>query len=294
MGMMDEAWEGEGFEQSYQEEFDSSESTPPAQAQQPTRRRPTLPVPAERVEDELSEVDRRLTDAQYLRQLTNVDLFHDGSESASRISAMLRAWAFEQMESLLGMRAPAAPASAPSDFSAEEVLVLKKVAGRFLAGSPQEAPKAPKAPPVPRLSVPPPPKPIIQPRPAQKPPVASKPVPGSSRRVARPAPNVSAADKPLDELRGDFDQVMAERVRSLSPGEVFEEDGKTWKVVERPDNGEKSAVIVHKQVRSPTAMPMPTGSAMARATAASSGEGEAFAGQRAASTMGLIRGLFRK
>lgn len=80
-----------------------------------------------------TEVERRLTLARYYNDLDALVLFEgDDSELALKVKEDLHGWVVRQMEELVGVHQPAPTVT--SEFSTEEVDVLKRLAARALNG----------------------------------------------------------------------------------------------------------------------------------------------------------------
>jgi hypothetical protein len=121
------------------------------QGLQPARQQPTQEQKAaveeflqeqepEAFDAQMSEAERRLEKAMYYRVLLNQQLFSENSDISSEIESELREFIKQRLGILLGMVPEMKVSSVPSQFTDEEVTVLREVAAK-LSKSPHLMPK---------------------------------------------------------------------------------------------------------------------------------------------------------
>lgn len=212
----------------------------------------------ERIDDELSEAEKRLAKAAYYKAIVvNGVVEDDGTENASEVNEEARLWGRQQMAKLLGIQRDEAPVQVQSQFSEAEVAVLKKLVERAmnLGVGPAPAPVAKKV----EL----PPAPVAKKAAAQpQPPKPQARRPQAPATAKKPKPKVP----PKKGGAVDYD--------SIPSNEVFTDtDGQQYKFVDNPrfdpdveGSKPRTKLKVTNQVGSPRAIPMPTGDQMSLVT----------------------------
>lgn len=201
----------------------------------------------EEVDEHMSEAERRISLAGYYKQLAKGGVFNDGSEEAAVVDAELKQFARERMDLLLNLGNYKPKVEMP--FTDAQVEVLRALADRYAqkqstpSGQPQvrplQPPAAPAAPQQVRPTVP-------QVKPLTPPPNAQR----ASQAASRPA----RAKKPVAKPKAPKVDI-----ETFPLGEVFEENGKKYKVVEHPDNGKRMKIhVTARQVGQARSVPMPT------------------------------------
>lgn len=203
-------------------------------------------------DDELLEVEKRLNKARYYQTIVKDGVLEDdGSAAASEINAEVSTWARQQMAKLIGR---SVPEKRVSDFSEDQVSILKEIADRVLAsknGTPAPDPvvkrvaqPAVKKQPTPRVKEPQ----VVRQAPQQRPQQARQAAPQKAKQ-ARPDELPRLPDGTVD-----YDAIPTDQ--------PFVEDGKRYKFVMNPrppDDGSKPRVKMNitNQVAPAVRMPMP-------------------------------------
>lgn len=81
----------------------------------------------------LSEVEERLAKANCYRALLESKLFADGDELARMVEEEVREFVRDRLSYLMGMKTPVEPVAVASQFTEEEVQVLKTLAAKVMA-----------------------------------------------------------------------------------------------------------------------------------------------------------------
>jgi hypothetical protein len=252
---------GELFNSFDDDEFDSG---PEVQQQQVAAPAPGIvisvdddePQPEyEEIDEEMSEGQRRISLAGYYMQLAKGGVFKDGTEEAALVDAELKQFARERMDLLLNLGNYKPKVEMP--FTDGQIEVLKALADRY--SQKQLAPQQPQQPQVRPLAPPTAPaapqatRPTVpQVKPLTPPANAGKPSQAAQKpRAKKPTAAPVAKPRPPKVDRVDIEQYPL--------GEVFEENGKQYKVVEHPDTGKRMKVhVTAGQVRNPRQVPMPS------------------------------------
>ncbi len=205
-----------------------------------------LQAQEESVEDEisvhLSEAEKKFAKADLYREWLQGEMYEGvNTLEVKEVEAEFKAFALNQLKLLLGL-VPAAPAvvQAKSEFSSEQVTVLKGLADQILAkASLQKVALKPE----PAKPVPSPPKPaLVKPQAAAKPSlkprrVPQEAVPAAPKPVAsapKPTPPKPAPPKP--EPKSSVKPKATPGVKPADPtkipqdGEMIEENGKIFQV----------------------------------------------------------------
>lgn len=139
----------------------------------------------------MAVVDRRMRVANYFRMVLDHDFFQDGTAEAAIATNRIRRFVRDELEVLLGMKAvnAAPPPAGPSQFTEEEVAILREVISRLkkpqapqlkvLTPAPVQA--APQLKPITAASVVPAPKKPNPPPQAPPPPRQQAPAPAPAR-----------------------------------------------------------------------------------------------------------------
>ena len=216
---------------------------------------------AEAARDPLElEVERRFEIARYYQHVLRNGLFEaEGDENAAMVETEIRGFVRERLELLMGVR-QAQPKPAPAQFSAEEMMALKKLLKRLLGKpdlitaepvpvkQPKPAPVLKKVPPAPEAPV----------RrgpgrpPKQQPPAPAKPAPAKPKKSEKREPKTFKGTPPPGEAH---------------IGDVIEEDGHRFEIAEHLD-GSPYRKLLDEQVRPPGYRPMASAQAQADAMAA--------------------------
>lgn len=198
------------FDTDEEEEYDSTEAIVSGAF---GKKRGSVQLDDDDIEDQLSEAEKRLAKAVYYKAIIKGGVVEDnGTEQAQEVNDEAKAWARSRMAVLLGVRAEAKPAV--ELFTDDEVAALKKLASKVMGLA--------SAPPEPVVKVMPAstaPEPKIAKVAASKP--VSTPEPQNKRRrVMRPLKD--------DEGKIDYD--------SIPSGKEFKDvDGSVYKFVDNPN-----------------------------------------------------------
>lgn len=199
----------------------------------------------EQLDEELAEAEHRFNLGSYYRQLAKGGIFKDGTEAAKIVDAEVRAFARERMAILLNLSTAPKP-KIEMPFSDRQIEVLQVLADRY-----DDKLRQGSTPVVRPLLPPPHPQALQSARPTT--PVIT---PLTSPANAQRAP-IKARKKPTDKpVTVNYD--------AIPDGEVFLENGKHYKLVTNPENGQrlKMKVNLEKQVTPPNRTPMPSASDM--------------------------------
>lgn len=213
------------------------------------------------IDDELSEAEKRLAKAAYYKAIVRGGVIEDdGTSQAAEVNAEARIWGRQQMAKLLGIAKPEAVAApAASQFTDNEVVALKKLAGFALAkmGELPNDPvvkkvEAPKTPTVKKVAA----QPQTDLRGKPAPAAPTKPTPGPGKTVA------GKKGKPPKVKPGANGAIDYGSIPSKTP--FTDTDGNIYKFVDNPNydperKGSKprTKLKVTNQVRATGAFPTP-------------------------------------
>lgn len=255
---------GSLFNSSADDDFDAEFDTQPESAEtSPTSIDELVdevddsPEEEEELDDEMSEAERRISLAGYYKLLAKGGVFNDGSDEAKVVDKELKSFARDRVVVLLNL--PSQKPKIELPFNEQQIEALLSMANRIIerqtlqpvnavvpAVRPLAAPVAPVAsrptkPAGPQI------KPLVAPL------GAKKPAPAVVKKVVKvaPAPIAKVAAKKKD---------VVHTAENTALGEIFEENGKKYKFVPHPENGDILKINVsaaRRQVAHPGAIPMP-------------------------------------
>jgi hypothetical protein len=192
------------------------------------------PLPLEVVDEQdevsqqLSEAEKKFSKAALYKQWISNRLYEGDGPEVLEVEAEFKEFALLQLKRLLGIEPAVTKVTSRKDFTDEEILALKTLAGQIINNPKLRAkPQTVEKPIVRQVAEKPQPrevKPPVQPqlRSRQVPPEASQPAP-----VQKPAAPPKPAPRPQQKPQPTQ---PAPRKKVPADGETIQEDGKTYKV----------------------------------------------------------------
>lgn len=176
-------------------------------------------------DEQMSEAERRLHKATLYRQFVTGRVFEGADDPLTReVESEFRAFARHQLGVLLGV---GGDASFGSQFTADEVKVLKQIADKVFQNARGRSAEPPK-----QRRQPPPPRPAEQPRPPSRPQLRPRPLP-EGVRPQQERPPVQQKPKPPQKPQQSPQPTKPAPQQKLSripqDDEVVQLNGKTYK-----------------------------------------------------------------
>ena len=210
---------------------------------------PGDPAPVRQVGPALSEAQRRIKLARYYEAFLEGTVFNNPTPESEQVEQELRDYAIQRMEILLGIRQETPAYTA--QFSDLEVQALKVLAQRVISGPSTRAITVSDAPAINRRDVS-----------TTQVNAAPTPAPVPSRRPVKQEDNKPLPPPAIAQKQG----MVLKTAANADLGERFAENGQ-WYMWTLNEAGERYKKSVGGLSHNPAAVQMPTGPAMAYATA---------------------------
>lgn len=187
--------------------------------------------PADELDEQMSEAERRLHKATLYRQFLTGDVFEGEDQSSREVTDEFRSFARFQLAKLLGVDGPADPRTGLTEI---ELRVLKKMVEGVLQNAKMRAAVGvdsppPARPPRPAAAARPPARPTLRPRPLPEDARPRQPAPAARRQQARPSARPQQQRPPAPQRQ---QPAVTQLPQGAIPHDeaVVKENGRTFKI----------------------------------------------------------------